>query len=215
MYGANLNGNLLCAVCIDTVGRDPYLHDMLEVCVMPLDRTYDRDRRASPFSVQIRPIHDFREETEHYREEAYTRTHQTRGRKPQYMQAMTYGMSRIDAAEIFERWFETLNLKEKKRIVPLAYDWPFTGGFIRKWLDDDVFDNMFDYRYRDLLPICCAENDNAEYNMQDVPFQKVDMSFIGAKLGFPPGVLQLPIMERALTLGQMYLAYQLKRNTWK
>lgn len=206
------DGNLLCSICIDATGSDPNRYDMTGICVMPLDRTFERDRRYSPISLTIKPIHNFRTETEYYREEAYTRTHYSRARIAEYNHASVHGLSYFESAELFESWFKKLGLG-KKRIMPLCFDWPYIASYLKKWLSFPDFDDMFDYRHRDLLSITLAENDNAVYNFKDIPFPKVDFSFICTTLGMEHRALQLPIMERCLAVGQAYMNYQLKRNT--
>ncbi len=181
---------------------------------MPLNRAYERDRRFSPFMVTIRPIHDFREQTHYYREEAYTRTHHVRTQKSDYIKACGEGVDYADTGDYFEKWYKKLGMKDTKRIVPLSYDWPFVSAFIRKWIGNDTFEETFDYRHRDILSMCGAENDVAFFNFQDVPFAKLDFSYIASRLGMPTASLQLPVGERALILGQMYMTYHLKRNSW-
>jgi hypothetical protein len=206
------DGNLLCSICIDATGSDPDHYDMTEVCVMPLDRTFDRDRRYSPISLTIKPIHDFRTTTEYYREEAYTRTHHSRARKAEYDRAVVHGLTYFDSSEVFENWVKKLGLGNK-RIMPLCFDWPYVSSYLKKWLSFPEFADIFDYRHRDLVSLALAENDNASYNFKDIPFPKVDFSYICTRLGMEHKALQLPIMERCLAVGQAYMSYHFKRNT--
>lgn len=214
-FVSNTNGNLLCSVCIDTTGRTPEDHDITEICIVPLNRMFERDKRYSIFYAMIKPDNDFPKKKHYRAKEAYIRPHQARSKVTVYRHASTYGAKSFEVADGLEFWFKKLGLKPTKRIMPLTYDWAFTGSHIRKLLGDASYDDIFDYRVRDILPLALAENDNAEFNLAPVPFPKVDFSFIAARSGFRVGGLQLPVTERCLLLAQIYYQWHLKRNTFR
>lgn len=213
--GSTRNGNILCSVCIDTTGDNPKEHDLISIAVVPLDRTFDRDKKYNPFLTTLQPINTYAKMDILHAGE-YKLTHRHSAKQPEYKNAMTYGAEYTTLADAFEEWFDKLGLKERKRIIPLAYDWPFVSMYLKKWLSIPAYERIFDYRYRDLLSCCTMENDNAEYNFRELPFRKLDFSYIGSTLGMAENaVLQLPVAERALVLGKMYLAFHHRRNTWR
>lgn len=215
MWGSHNHGHIVCSVSIDTTGADPRNHDMTEICVMPLDRTYERDRNNRLFTTSIRPINDFPKSLPYHGKAAYKQTYVVRAGIGEYTKAISNGLGYGESADAFEAWFGKLNIQPGRRIMPLVYDWAFVSRFLIKWLGMEDFERMFHYQCRDLLGLAVAENDNFEYNHKEIPFVKVDYSYLSSKLGMPDACLQLPTTERALMLGQTYMSYHLKRNCWR
>lgn len=92
------------------------------------------------------------------------------------------GLDKYEAADLFEEWFKKLKLPERKRISPLAHNWPFDREFIREWLGDTSFDMHFDGRFRDTMAIGLYLNDLADVHNEPYPFPKVKLSYMAATL---------------------------------
>lgn len=210
----NFNGNQPVSICIDTTGPDANKHDLVEIAVIPMTLLWERDRNYNIFNTVLKPIRSGGKfEKANLRHEAYYRPHLCRARRATYDGAVVRGIDPMGCADLFEDWYGKLNLKPTKRLMALTYDWPFVSTFLKKWLGYDAFDQMFDFRYRDLIPLVMMEDDHRVFNLRNILFPKHDLSYIGNKLGYE-AVLQLPCAERAVAYADLIRSYHLKRNSW-
>ena len=110
----HLNGNLLVSVDLETTGRRPGYHEIIQIACVPLDSDLKPAKGLSPFYTEIKP--NFPERAE-----------------PQAQFKHNIPMERLlsDAPDqdkvkdLFVEWFERLDLPMKKSLVPLAHNWAF------------------------------------------------------------------------------------------
>ena len=86
------------------------------------------------------------------------------------------------AADLFDSWFQKLELAENKKIIPLAHFWPHDRAFLLDWLGQSAFNLYFDWRYRDLLTACVVMNDRADLAVEQIPYPKLDLGYICSQL---------------------------------
>jgi len=158
----HLNGNVLCVVDCETTGLDPMNYDMWQFCCVPLNFALKPDKKRSPFDIKLKPQH-----IENRQPNAIS--------KRKFNDAVLYGMDYEVAANLFNEWFERLGLGLKKRIVPLAQNWPFDRGFIIEWLGPDAFEYYFDPRYRDTMVAAAFVNDVCDHTAEAIPFPGVSL----------------------------------------
>lgn len=84
-------------------------------------------------------------------------------------------------AELFEEWLPKLQLPFGKKILPLAHNWPFEAGFLRKWLGSRAFDEFF-FGFRDTMALCNMLNDMADMQNLQWPFPKVNLEYVATTL---------------------------------
>src|SRR5690606_26448898 len=59
---------------------------------------------------------------------------------------------------------------------PLAQNWPFDQGFLRAWLGNSLFDQVFHPHYRDLIPLFQFVNDLHYVKGGDVHYRRVNLT---------------------------------------
>jgi hypothetical protein len=213
----NVNGNTLASVCIDTTGSNPREHDLIRIAIVPLyHNTFERHRDFRPYVTELRPIHDYPllANREYRRDGSDTMTHRYRtNTRNLYDAAEVRGVDRYDAAALLDNWFLQHKCFIGKRLIPIGYDWPFISSFMIHWLGYDEYTTIFDYRYRDLLPLYTMENDHSVHTFSDTKFKKVDFSYVATQMGFPPSTLQLDVGERALVQAAIYKEYLTRCKT--
>lgn len=181
----HLNGNILAVVDCETTGDTPGKHDILEICVLPLNNKLE-PILGNVFNISIKPMRPENIDFEALRcqpnMEPFYKEHVT-GNKERIVDATLKGIDPYEASELFVRYFESLHLAPRKRIMPIAQNWPFDRGFIIEWLGMLTFDYIFDPRFRDTLSASLFMNDFAEYRGDPYPFQKNNLQYICLSLG--------------------------------
>lgn len=162
----HLNDNLLCAVTAFLTGPDYQRDDIIQICITPLDKFYEVHSEIVPFFADMKMRrknidknwlgHDF----------GKIEAIETRGIDPYYV------------ADALEVWFERYRVREHKLIMPLAYNWVLIRGFLIDWLGFETFNNIFDYRYRDIMPASIYCNDRAYWHSEDYPYPKHDFVYL-------------------------------------
>lgn len=160
----HLNGNVLCAIDVETTGTDPNHHEIVEFACIPLDANYEPRADMLPFHLYLQPMYPERIETEAFRVNGLT-----------LADLMLQGMDKWQAADLFDKWFARMNLATHKRLSPLAHNWPFERGFVQKWLGDATFGALIDGRYRDTMAFALALNDLADHHNEACPFPKLTL----------------------------------------
>jgi DNA polymerase III epsilon subunit-like protein len=170
----HLNGNIMCAVDVETTGLDVQQHDIVEICVLPLNANLDPIQTKFPFDMLLQPGRPQNIDPR------ATRTH-----KHKLVELMTSGIEQFKAADLFDEWFEKLDLPFGKKIVPLAHNWPFDHGFIQAWLGIEHFNHYFSPLYRDTMAAAQYFNDRATFHANEIPFNKVTLSYLASQLYVP------------------------------
>lgn len=172
----HLKGDILCAIDVETSGTVPGFHDLLQICVLPLDYKLDVWKEKTPFYMEIKP-----KRPENYGLKSEWRDEQEKKKNKQLMaHATVSGMDPYQAADFFDEWFQKLNLGFEKRIAPLAHNWPFDRAFILDWLGPESFSQFFDARYRDTMVTANFINDQADVRLEPYIFNKVSLGWLAS-----------------------------------
>lgn len=163
----HLNGNVLCAVAIETTGDKLFYHDVCQIAIIPVDYEINILKTIIPFHCDIKPRYENRIDLD-----KMTIT------RERMQDICKHGLDSLAAAELLENWFAKLPIYHTKRIMPMCYNWPRTYAFLCNWLTQTSAEYFFDYRYRDLLPISLWLNDYNDYKINNVPFAKNDFPYI-------------------------------------
>ncbi len=167
----NLNGNLLCAVDVETTGLDATKHDIIELAVVPLDNQFQPHKQARLFHMTMQPR---RPENVNMDALAVNRS--------KYVDILTNSLTSDRVADLFVEWFERLNLGIGRRISPLAHNWPFDMGMLKEWLGSLTFELIFDCRFRDTMAFALSQNDCAEQRGILCPYPVVNLGALANQL---------------------------------
>lgn len=168
----HLNGNLLCAIDIETTGITPGKHDLIQIAILPLDSQIKPLKSASPFYMELMP-----KRPENIEKDA-TKVHRIN-----LAELMQRAICPWKASEYFEEWFQKLGLPFQKRLAPLAQNWPFDRSFIIDWLGETSFSDFFDGRFRDTMTAALYLNDRADFRSEKIPYPKVNLTYLCSQLG--------------------------------
>lgn len=173
----NLNDNILCAVDIATTGLLPFFHDVIEISIVPM-HGLKPDKTLMPFNMYIQPR----------RPENLTQpTRQLRNTV--LRQHLAGATDPYTAMTVFEQWYERLQLRPNKRIVPLSFAWHTKAPFLMDWMcssddgDPYFYDHFHKIDHRDLLTIMGYWNDFAHCKSEHFPFTKQRLHFVAQKMG--------------------------------
>jgi len=119
------NGNQLCAVDVETTGLDPFVHELVQICILPLDSNVQPRKDVFPFYIEIRPEFPERRDPE-----AMTVT------KLNINKIMERGFDREKAKDLLIEWVDKLGLPLTKggnyrcKVMPLWHNGKFDYCFI-------------------------------------------------------------------------------------
>lgn len=181
----HLNGNILATIDCETTGTDPQKHEIIEICVIPLDNQYRPSQGIVPFQQEMIP-----EKPENIDFEAIRCMQQQHDfyvenvckSKERLVHVKLNGMDKWRCADLFVEWFENLKLAPLKRIMPIAHNWVFDSGFIKEWLGEKTFEYIFDPRYRDSMTVSLFLNDIADMQGEQFPFPKNNLQYLCSEL---------------------------------
>lgn len=166
------NGNQLCAIDIETTGFEPWYHEIIQICILPLDCFIKPRKDVLPFNVLIQPEHPRRASAD-----------AKRINKDKWENVLRHGIDTEKVKDLLEDWITKLGLPytkwgTQKRIIPLAQNYAFDKAFIQKWLGVDMYNHWFDSRHRDTLQTAQYLNDLANMQNEPVPFPKQNLTYL-------------------------------------
>lgn len=180
----HLNSNILAVVDCETSGCDPEQHDLLEVCILPLDK-FMMPVLTNHLNLTLRPLQPENIDFEALRcqpnQDMFYAEHVCKS-KERIVDVTLKGLDPYIGAEILVDWFEKLNLAPRKRIMPIAQNWCFDRSFLIKWLGPLTFDYIFSPCYRDTLSTSLFMNDFADYRGEVYPFSKNNLQYLCSTL---------------------------------
>src|SRR4029077_8974982 len=105
----HLNGNLLAAIDIETTGLDPKIHEIIQICILPLNSQIQPLKEILPFYIDMAPGRP-----ESIDPQALSVS------KLELCRIMQQGFDQFKGADLLDSWFDKLDLAIGKRISPLA-----------------------------------------------------------------------------------------------
>jgi DNA polymerase III epsilon subunit-like protein len=164
------NNNLLCAIDVETTGLDSGKHEIIQIAVVPLRGDLTVNTAIPPFYTEIAPMHPERVEKGAFRVN-----------KLNLEKIVETGMDAYRVADLFDEWVQRLNLPFRKKIMPLAHNFPFESRFLHSWLGQLSYDSFF-YGYRDTMAIVNMLNDMADMQNTPWPFPKINLEYVCSQL---------------------------------
>ena len=165
----HLNGHRLCAIDVETTGLEDDVHDIWDIAIIPLDSQMRPELDILPFNIEMRPQNL----------EAIDYGFVNR---PNIERLLKSALEPTVAVDLFVEWVKRLDLPENKRIVPLAHNWIFDSGFIRRWMGRATYNLYIDGLFRDLMTSSIFVNDCADQHADRYPFPKHKLSYVCAQL---------------------------------
>lgn len=167
----HLNGDLLCVVDCETTGLKPHHNDLIQICILPLDADMKPMKTVMPFYQHMKAA------------------------RPENVDPQALEVNKIDffhlqqtafdadkVADLFDAWFQKLNLPHGKKIQPLAQNWAFDREFIIDWLGIAGFESYFGRTYRDTMVTALFLNDIADIHNEPYPFPRVNLKYLATTL---------------------------------
>ena len=167
-----MNGNLVCAVDIETTGADPDKHEIIQVAFAPLNTNYEMLEGVRPFYMDVAPL------TPETADPAATRVH---GLSLDDLVASAPHPDRV--LEKFYTWFENLELAFDRKLIMLAHNHSFEVKFLSKFFGPDYFNKAFNACTRDSMGAAIAVNDHAVFHGRRPPFERVSLPWLCEHFG--------------------------------
>ena len=166
----HLNGNLLCAVDVETTGLEPGFHEVWQVGILALDSNIKPAKNILPFYVNLKISYPERIEPKAIRNRTAFALLQQRALDP------------FSAADLLDSWFERLQLPIYKKICPLAQNFPFDRSHLIEWLGIKNYEYLFSPWYRDTMTTAIFDSDLCNFRGEKIMFTEYGLAFLCNKL---------------------------------
>jgi len=160
----HLNGNLLVSVDLETTGRQPGYHEIIQIACVPLGPELRPAQGLMPFYTEIKP--NFPERAEQQAQFKHNISTE---------QLLLHAPDQDKVKDLFVEWFERLDLPFKKSLVPLAHNWAFEASFLKEWLGTVLFEEVWHSHARDGMLLAISINDRAAMRGEPIPFNRVGL----------------------------------------
>lgn len=176
------NGNLLCAIDLETTGlKIPMLHsdphDILQIAFVPVGLDLRPSKEYSIFHLKLQPKRPYNIDPE-----------ADKVNRGLLAECITHGMEPWTAVDRFDEWFQRLRLPPNKKLIPLGANYGnFDKLFIMDWLGGPLnYENYIRNDIRDIQTIACYINDVSDHFCEHpTPFPKWNLRYLAALLGIP------------------------------
>ena len=171
------NGHQLCVLDTETTGVDPQYHEVVQVALVPLTSRLEIRKDVMPFSMYLKP-----ESPQLADKDAMAKN------RLSLSDLCLQGFDRDKAVDLLIAWKDKLGLGctaygTPKKIMLLGHNIGFDIAFMKKWMTSMVYEEQFDYHYRDTMIIANFLNDSAGLKAETVPYSKVKLQWLANKLG--------------------------------
>lgn len=168
----HLTGHMLAAVDVETTGRDPFRHEIIQIGIQPLDSNCNPIPEITPFYHNIKPEYPERAEPK------ATAVH-----KLDIDYLCTHAPDKWQVADWLDEWWTNLNLPYRKTLIPLAQNWQYEAAFLKGWLGVESFSQFFHGYARDTMLTAIFINDLCYAKGQEIPFPSVNLEALCNRFG--------------------------------
>ncbi|MHC4301207.1 MAG: 3'-5' exonuclease [Planctomycetota bacterium] len=159
----NMNGNVLCAVDVETTGVLAGWHEIIQIACVPLNHHFEPRPDYRFFYMNLYPDHPERLSKEAVRKHGIT------------IESLEGCPSQEQGVELFNEWHRKLELPFGKRLVPLAHNWGFERAFLIHMLGMDGFNDLWHVHPRDTMALAATINDLYVWHGRKHPFQMLSL----------------------------------------
>ena len=167
----HLNGNLLCAIDVETTGLIPGKHDIIQLAILPLDSQIKPSSTAPPFCINMKP-----KRPENIDQGAL------KVNRVEFASLLINGFDPWKALDMLDEYFERLRLPVNKKIVPLGHNFIFDSAFLKEWMGELTYEHIFDFRYRDTMVAASFVNDRCDFRNEKFAYPKLSLSYLCSQL---------------------------------
>jgi DNA polymerase III epsilon subunit-like protein len=173
------NGNQTCAIDTETTGLDAHYHEIIQICILPLDSNFKPRKDINPFYIEIKPEHPERADPK-----AMTVN------KLSFTKIAQRGFTKDTAIDLLEGWINKLKLPytkygTRKKVRPLGHNYCFDRDFIIRWMGIKLYNEWFDYHYADSMITANFLNDKASMHAEKTPYPHINLSYLANILDIP------------------------------
>lgn len=151
------NNNVVCAIDIRVGGLDPSCCDVLEICFVPLNHSFKVSGDFGLFHTLIRPSWPVDKKIAKLSEDT--------------LKEHRAAPDAVTALDMFETWFQQMNLPRHKKIMPLVWNWMDIQPYLKIWLTGSYFTDFIHESVRDCLPLLNYVNDRCSIMGEEVPYK--------------------------------------------
>lgn len=166
----HLNANVIAAVRIGMTGLHQEEAEMCEICVLPLDKELEPHDELLMFNMRIKPE----------RPEDIDWKHSYFG-KAQMADVILNSYDSAKVSDLFVEWFDGMDLKYRKQLLPIGHDYMMTRQVLINWLGYKEYSRIFAENYRDLRVAANYVNDYHAVRGESVPYAKQDQRWLAKK----------------------------------
>lgn len=173
---ANMNGNVLAAIDVETTGRLAGYHEIVQIGIQLLDDDFKPlvvEGTRTFFYHSIKPA---------YPERAEKEAMQVSGLS---LEELSMAADSFQVADWFREWIRDLRLPFQRSLVPLAHNWAHEKGFLTEWLGLEGISETFFSHPRDTMEAALFINDFAVMNAEKPPFPWVNLPYLCKHFGIP------------------------------
>jgi len=167
----HLNGNILCAIDVETTGLNPGHHEIWQIAIVPIDSNGVPNKKILPFYQDIKIQFPDR-----------INKRAVGLNRGEFAARQKRAMDPFTCADLLDEWFQRLDLPIYKKIVPLAQNWPFDRSFLYDWLGPASFNDFFHPHYRDTMAAAIFLMDLADHKCERVTMSKFNMAELCKKM---------------------------------
>ena len=166
----HLYGSQICVIDTETTGLDSHFHEILQICILPLNSNLDPRKDVLPFFIDLKPDCPERIDPE-----------ALKINKIDLHNVMMRGFDHEKAKDMLRDWIPKLGLPISKlgnpcKIVPLGQNYAFDRDFIMRWLGPEMYNEFLDYHFRDTMVAANYLNDRAVMHAERAPYKRVNLT---------------------------------------
>lgn len=168
-YGfQHLNSNVLCGLKTELTGPDPFVHEIIEVAIIPLDHMLQLHNTFPLFNMRMRP--QITNPSDDFKKCRLSRS--------EIALACLQAFDRDKVADLLINWFKEMDLPKGKRVIPLTWNYPMERQILINWLGYEVYSEIFSEDHRDLLSVAHYLNDRECCRGEPVKFSKQKLTWL-------------------------------------
>ncbi len=166
------NGNQLCAIDTETTGLDSHHHEIVQIAIIPLDSNIEPRQDVLPFYISMIPWYP-----ERANEDALKKN------KLKLADLMLKGFDKDKSIDLLSEWIDKLDLPYtpggfRKQIVPIGHNYAFDLRFIEPWIGLKMYNEYFNFHFKDTMIAAGWLNDRAAMHGEKVPYSKVNLQWL-------------------------------------